>query len=387
MRVVVAPDSFKGTIDADGAAAAIAAGWLAHRPADEVTCLPLADGGEGTLAVLAAADPAARWHQAVISGPGRDQVTARWLELPGAVHVIEMASAAGLPLLAQPDPLGAHTAGVGELIGHALDAGAHRIVIGLGGSASTDGGTGALTALGARFTGTDGRELPRGGGALAGLAAADLTGLRRPPPGGAACLTDVRAPLLGPAGAAAVFGPQKGASPPQVQALEAGLARLGTVLGGQPGQPGAGAAGGTGYGLAVAWGAELRPGSAEIGRIAGLDAALAGAGLVITGEGQYDATSSEGKVVGAVCAAAGRAGVPVAIVAGIIAAGALAGRAEPGLQQSVALAELAGGPAAAMAEPGRWLRRAGQLLAADQDRRPPQAAQRPAPDPGGAAGR
>jgi glycerate kinase len=360
MRVVAAPDSFKGTISAAGAAAALAEGWLAVRPADEVICLPLADGGEGTLEVLAVAEPAARWHEAEVSGPGRARVTARWLELPGQTHVIELASAAGLPLLAELDPLHAHTAGVGELIGRALAAGGRRIVVGLGGSASTDGGTGALAALGARFLDAGGRELPPGGGALAGLAAADLTGLRPPPPGGVACLTDVRAPLLGPAGAAAVFGPQKGAGTAQVAALESGLARLAAVLGGQPARPGAGAAGGTGYGLATAWNAELLPGSAEIGRIAGLDAALAGADLVITGEGQYDATSATGKVVGAVCAAAARAGVPAAVVAGVIV-----GALQPGIRQSAELAGLAGGAAAAIAEPERWLQAAGRALAAD----------------------
>ena len=150
MRVVIAPDSFKGTIDAAGAAAALAAGWLEVRPGDELICLPLADGGEGTLTVLAAADPAASWHQAQVSGPGRERVSARWLELPGRTHVIELASAAGLPQLPRPDPLHAHTAGVGELLGLALAAGAQQIVIGLGGSASTDGGTGALAALGDR---------------------------------------------------------------------------------------------------------------------------------------------------------------------------------------------------------------------------------------------
>jgi glycerate kinase len=359
VRVVVAPDSFKGTIGAADAAAALARGWRAARPADEVICVPLADGGEGTLAVLAAGDPSAQWHEARVSGPGAEPVTARWLELGDRTHVIELASAAGLPQLARPDPLGAHTTGVGELIGRALDAGAERITIGLGGSASTDGGSGALRALGARFRDAAGRDLPRGGGPLAALAAADLSRLRPPPAGGAACLTDVRAPLLGPAGAAAVFGPQKGAAPAQVRELEAGLARLAAVLGGQPARPGAGAAGGTGYGLAC-WGAELVAGSEQVARIAGLDAALAGAGLVITGEGRYDATSGTGKVVGAVRAAAGRAGVPAAVVAGLVADGPEAG---PPVARAVALADLAGGAAAAMADPARWLERAGQALA------------------------
>jgi glycerate 2-kinase len=362
VRVVIAPDSFKGSLGAAEAAAALARGWRSARPADEVICVPLADGGEGTLAVLAAADPAARWHQAQVSGPGTEPVTARWLELGDRAHVIELASAAGLPQLARPDPMGAHTTGVGELIGAALDAGARRITVGLGGSASTDGGAGALRALGARFRDAAGADLLPGGGALARLAAADLSRLRRPPPGGAACLTDVRAPLLGPAGAAAVFGPQKGASPAQVTALEAGLARLAAVLGGDPGQPGAGAAGGAGYGLAR-WGAALRSGSDEVAAIAGLDAALAGAGLVITGEGRYDATSGTGKVAGAVRAAARRAGVPVAVAAGIVAGGAQAG---PPVRWLAELAGLAGSPAAAMADPQRWLAAAAAELAGRQ---------------------
>ncbi len=359
MRIVVAPDSFKGSIGAAEAAAALADGWRAARPGDEVSCLPLADGGEGTLDVLAAAVPAARWHRATVSGPDRDPVAACWLELPGGTAVIELARASGLPLLASPDPLGAHTAGTGELIGRALDGGAARIVIGLGGSASTDGGTGALTALGARFADAAGAALPPGGGALGVLASADLSGLRRPPQGGVTCLTDVTAPLLGPRGAAALFGPQKGASPAQVAALDAGLAALAGLLGGDPAAPGAGAAGGTGYGFAAAWGAVIVPGAAELCRVAGLDAALDGAGLVITGEGRYDGTSAEGKVTGAVLAAAAAAGVPAALVAGSIAAPPPAG-----VWRAVSLARLAGDAAAAQQDPARWLGAAGRLLAA-----------------------
>src|SRR6266542_1406368 len=268
VRVVVAPDSFKGSIGAAAAAAALARGWRAVRASDQVSCLPLADGGEGTLDVLAAAVPGASWHAASVSGPGSERVTSSWLELPGQTGVIELARASGLPLLASPDPLGAHTTGTGQLISAALDAGAARILIALGGSASTDGGTGALTALGARFTDTAGIRLPPGGGALASLASADLSALRPPPAGGVTCLTDVTAPLLGPLGAAAVFGPQKGAGPGQIAALEAGLTMLARVLGGDPAAPGAGAAGGTGYGFAAAWGAEIVPGAAELGRIA-----------------------------------------------------------------------------------------------------------------------
>jgi len=363
MRVVVAPDSFKGSIGAQGAAAAIAEGWRGARPGDDVVCLPLADGGEGTLQVLAATDPAARWHPVEVTGPDGRTVASRWLELRGRTGYIELAQASGLPLMAALDPLGAQTVGTGQLIGGAIDAGARRIVVALGGSASTDGGTGALAALGARFLDAAGRELPGGGGALRDLASADLTGLRPPPPGGVTGLTDVRAPLLGPGGAAAVFGPQKGADAAQVAILEAGLRRLALVLGGDPDAPGAGAAGGTGYGFAAAWGAGLTPGAAEICRAVGLEQQLSRADLVLTGEGRYDATSGGGKITGAVLAAAAQAGVPAVLVAGVIAADP-----PPGAAAAVALAGLAGGAAVAMASPERWLRVVGRMLAIDLGR-------------------
>ena len=412
MRVLIAPDSFKGSLGAGAAAAALAQGWLGVRPGDQVTRLPLADGGEGTLDVLAATVPGARWHRARVTGPAGAPVTARWLSLPaespglqgpakGAVAsrgplsergvlrdsppraeaaVVELAETSGLPLLVHADPLGAQTTGLGEVLGRALDAGAGRILVGLGGSAATDGGTGALAALGARFLDAAGRPLPPGGGALAGLARTDLSGLRPPPPGGVTCLTDVTAPLLGSYGAAAVFGPQKGADRTQIARLEAGLARLAEVLGGDPGAPGAGAAGGTGYGLAAAWGAVLAPGAAELARLTGLDRALAEADLVITGEGTFDATSLTGKTCGTVLAAAAAAGVPVALVAGQVSEGFAGERpaldGAPGTVPApaavVTLTDLAGGTAAALASPRRWLRRAARQLARDSTRVPPR---------------
>jgi glycerate 2-kinase len=356
MRVIVAPDSFKGSIGAADAAAALAAGWRSVRPGDELVELPLADGGEGTVDVLAAAVPGSRRHFAEVSGPGERRVTASWLEIQGNGHVIELAAAAGLTLLRSLQPLHAHSYGVGELVGHALDAGARRVLLALGGSACTDGGSGVLAALGARFLDDAGRDLPRGGGALTRLARVDLSGLRPPPALGAACLTDVRAPLLGPTGAAAVFGPQKGAGPAEIGLLEAGLGRLARLLGGDPEAPGAGAAGGAGYGLAAGWGAALLPGAAEIAEIAGLPAALERADLVITGEGQYDATSLSGKVAGTVLALASEAGVPAALVAGVLAV--------PPAVPSAELASLAGGPEQAMAGAARWLAAAGMELAA-----------------------
>ena len=359
MRVVVAPDSFKGTIGAADAAAALAAGWRAARPGDEVTCLPLADGGEGTVAVLAAASAGARWHEARVSGPGAGPVTARWLELPGQLHVIELASAAGLPQLAVPDPLGAHTAGVGELLGRALDAGARRIVLGLGGSASTDGGTGALAALGARFLDAGQRELPRGGGALARLASADLSGLRPPPPDGVACLTDVRAPLLGPNGAAVVFGPQKGATAGQVIELEAGPGQAGRRARRRarrspaPARPAAPATGWPPPGAPSCAPARPRsPGSpAWTPRWPGR--AWSSPARAATTRPPPPARWS-----GPWSPPPARAGVPAALVAG-----AIGGPPVPAIRRAVALAELAGGAAAAMAEPDRWLRQAGRELA------------------------
>jgi len=357
VRILVAPDSFKGSAGAAAVAAALSAGWRSARPGDDVVCLPLADGGEGTLQVLAARDPAPRWHHAQVTGPGGCAVASRWLELSDGTACVELAQASGLPLLTVPDPLGAHTSGTGELISCAMDAGAHRVLVALGGSASTDGGTGALTALGARFLDATGQRLAPGGAALRDLASADLTGLRRPPPGGAACLADVRAPLLGPGGAAALFGPQKGAGAAQVEVLEAALERLARVLGGDPAAPGTGAAGGTAYGLAAAWGAAIVPGAAELCRIVGLDRELCRADLVLTGEGRFDLTSGTGKITGTVLAAAACASVPAALVAGTIAADP-----PPGVA-AAELAALAGNAAAAMADPARWLRAAGRKLA------------------------
>jgi glycerate 2-kinase len=356
VRVVIAPDSFKGSIAATAAAAALAVGWRAARPADLVTCLPLADGGEGTLEVLAAGVAGARWRRARVTGPGGAPVTCDWLQLPGGAAGVELARASGLPLLARPDPMRAQTTGLGELLGFALDEGARRLLIGLGGSAATDGGTGALAALGARFLDRAGRPLPPGGGALARLAAIDTSGLR-PSPAAVTCLTDVTAPLLGPTGAATVFGPQKGATPGQVARLEAGLARLAGLLGGYPGAPGAGAAGGTGYGLTAGWGAVITPGGPELARLAGLDQAIAAADLVVTGEGRYDPTSVTGKVAGLVLAAAAAAGVPAAVVAGQLSGPPPAGVAV------LTLATLAGGTRPALADPARWLRSAGRELA------------------------
>jgi glycerate 2-kinase len=361
VRVVIAPDSFKGTIGAAEAADALAGGWRSERPDDELLTVPLADGGEGTLEALGHDLPAECWRTAPVTGPDGRPVHAAWLLLPDGTAVVEMARAAGLPLLARPDPLGATTRGLGELLAVVVaDPAVSRVMLTLGGSATTDGGTGALAALGARFLDADGVELPPGGGALARLDRVDLSGLVPPPAGGVQCLVDVTAPLLGPLGAAGQFGPQKGASPAQVAELDAALARLSDLLGGDRDAPGAGAAGGTAYGFAACWDAAFVSGAQAVAAAAGLDGALHGAVLAVTGEGQFDAQSLRGKVVGDLVERARRTGVPVAVVAGRVDAVGLP------VARTVSLTELAGSPQGAMAEPARWLARAGAQLAREQ---------------------
>ncbi|MET1042838.1 MAG: glycerate kinase [Microbacteriaceae bacterium] len=371
MRVVIAPDSFKGSIGASDAAAAIADGWLSERPQDTVTRIPLADGGEGTLDAVAAAVPDAAWHSAgLVTGPDGRPTEGRWLELPGRVAVVELAQCSGLPLMAQLDPLGATTFGLGEVIRAALDAGAQSLIVGLGGSASTDGGAGALQALGLRVTDAAGVPLGPGGAALASAHAIDRSALRPPPPSGVTLLSDVTAPLLGPAGAAAVFGPQKGASPDQVRMLDAALARWaellgaellgtellgtdppGTELGTDPAVPGSGAAGGTGYGFLAVWQAVIKPGAEHIARLSGLPDALEHADLLITGEGSFDATSFAGKVVGHALSLAEKANVTTGVIAGRLAGTETAGRQG----WALSLTDTAGSADAAMAEPTHWL--------------------------------
>ena len=356
LRVLIAPDSFKSTLGAAEAAAALAAGWRQVRPADDVRVLPLADGGEGTVAALAAAAPDGVLHKATVGGPAGSPIRVPWLELADGTAVVELAACCGLPLLPRPDPLGASTRPLGELIVHVLGFGVPRLLVGLGGSASTEGGVGALQALGARFTGTDGRELGPGGVALRHLASVDASGLPPRPPGGVELLTDVTNPLLGPSGAAAIFGPQKGATLADVAVLAAGLERLHTVVG-VPDGPGCGAAGGTSYGLAAVWGARIVPGAEHLMAATGFGPTLADRDLLITGEGSFDAQSLGGKLVGTALAAAARAAVPAVVVAGRVV------RDEIGDVDAVSLTEVSGSAAAALAEPARWLTEVGRRLA------------------------
>ncbi|MFE5409042.1 glycerate kinase [Microbacterium sp. NPDC056569] len=365
--VVIAPDSFKGTIGAAAAAEALAAGWRRELPASEIRLMPMADGGEGTVDAFAAAVPGARRMPVTVTGPEDEPVGASWVLLPPTpdaprgTAVVELANTSGIELLGTPPRLrafDAHTRGFGEAIAAALGHGVSRLVLGIGSSSSTDGGTGMLTALGARFTDAAGRPVAAGARGLGPVAAADLSGLAPLPPGGVTVLSDVTNPLLGPRGAAAVFGPQKGALPDDIAVLDAGLARLAGLVDADPDAPGAGAAGGTGFGL-LAWGAQLVPGSAAVAELVGLDAAVAAASVVVTGEGSYDGQSAAGKVPAHVGAVAGASGVPVALVAGRIAADA----DTSGFAATASLTELAGSGQAAMAETARWLEEAGARLA------------------------
>lgn len=370
LQVVIAPDSFKGSLDAAAAAEAIGSGWRAVRPLDEVLLLPQADGGEGTLDAIATAVPASRLRDAgPVSGPDGRPVEGHWLQLPDGTAVVELALSSGLPLMSRPDPLGASTRGMGEVIAAALDDGATALAIGLGGSASTDGGSGALRALGLDLFDADDRALPDGGGALSRIARVDVARMRRPPVGGVRLLSDVTSPLLGAAGAAAVFGPQKGASAAQIDELDAGLARwaalleLALVMTDCPSQPerargmtavpGAGAAGGTGYGFLAAWGAAIEGGAAAIAELTGFAAAAASADVIITGEGRFDQTSTSGKVVGHALSLSTKPTARRAIVAGSF------GSAAPPGVWAASLVDLAGTLDAALDDPTRWLYAAG----------------------------
>lgn len=327
MKIVLAPDSFKESMTATEAVAAMRAGVHAVIPDAECVGVPMADGGEGT--VDAVVDALHGQHvEAKVSDPHGRTITARYGYIPlRQLAVIEMAAASGLELIApdRRDVLRASTFGVGQLISSALDRGAEEILIGIGGSATNDGGAGMLTALGASFLDDKGAPLEPGGAALRQLDRIDLSGLDpRLRDAHIHVASDVTAPLLGPTGASAVFGPQKGATPADVQTLESALTQLATVtlrtLGkADPQRRGAGAAGGLGFALVEFLGAKSKPGVEEVAATVGLERALRGADWVFTGEGSVDAQTVMGKTPFGVARAATRAGARVVIFAGRVA--------------------------------------------------------------------
>ncbi|WP_406317039.1 glycerate kinase [Streptosporangium sp. NBC_01639] len=393
-HVLIAPDKFKGSLTGAEVAARVAAGL---GPDVVTVALPVADGGDGTVdAVVACGFTRV---EVEVTGPTGQPVRAAyaWREPAGAgeagpsvvpspvdgvpTAVVELAEASGLRRL--PGGLQALTAtsyGTGELIAHAVRRGARRIVLGLGGSACTDGGTGMMRALGVRFLDASGQELPPGGAALRSLEKIDKSGLMAMDDVEFVVASDVDNPLLGPHGAAAVYGPQKGASPEEVKLLEGALARLAAVAAhthglagaiehdgivrpmGVAAQPGAGAAGGVGFAALAFLAADIRPGIEYLLDLLGFHDRLDGARLVITGEGSLDEQTLHGKAPAGVAAAAAKAGVPVVAVCGRRALGDEELNAA-GITAAYALTDIEPDPAVCMAEAGPLLERLAREVA------------------------
>lgn len=331
-RVVVAPDSFKGSLSSVAAAEAIRSGVLKADGGAAVKIVPMADGGEGTVDAVLAAVGGERIVVRV-AGPLGDPVEAEYGMLPdGRTAVIEMAAASGLPLVSPEarNPLRTTTYGTGQLIRDALRRGAARILIGLGGSATNDGGMGMAQALGVRFLDDKGTEMAEQGCGelLERIQSIDADGLDpRVAAAEFTVLSDVTNPLCGPAGASAVYGPQKGATPEMVERLDWGLARYAERIAALNGRlvrevPGAGAAGGLGAGLLAFCQAEVKPGIRVVMELAGFEQAIEGAALVLTGEGRTDGQTAFGKVPAGIAAAARRTGVPVVCLSGGLGDGA-----------------------------------------------------------------
>ncbi|CAN2978267.1 MULTISPECIES: glycerate kinase [Pseudomonas] len=329
MKIVIAPDSFKDSLSAAGVAQAIAEGWAQVWPAAHVLQCPMADGGEGTVdAVLAACKGELRRH--TVRGPLGDSVEARWGWLADShTAMIEMAEASGLQLVApgQRDACSSTTYGTGELIRAALDAGAQRIILAIGGSATNDGGAGAMQALGVQLLDSERQPLPAGGLALARLAHISLEQLDpRLSQVRFEIAADVNNPLCGPHGASSIFGPQKGASPEHVVQLDAALGHFAdhcalVLRQDVRDEPGSGAAGGLGFAAKAFLAAQFRPGVEVVAELVGLDEAVGGADLVITGEGRFDAQTLRGKTPFGVARIAQRQGVPVVVIAGTLGDG------------------------------------------------------------------
>ncbi|KXP08474.1 glycerate kinase [Tsukamurella pulmonis] len=367
--VLLAPDKFKGSLSAAGVADALARGIADAAPDWVCVRAPIADGGDGTVDAAVAAG----WDRVPVetTGPTGAPVSTSYAR-GGPTAVVELASAVGLELLPDgaPDPLCATTYGLGTVIRHALTSGARSIVIGVGGSASTDGGAGMLQALGVAITDRTGAPVGLGGSALRHAAHVDLSGLL--PAAREARFTlacDVDNPLLGPLGAAAVYGPQKGASAADVALLDDALRVWADAVTAATGtdvceRPGAGAAGGTGFGAMAVLGAVSRPGVEIVLELADFAGRVRAADLVITGEGSLDAQSLHGKAPVGVAAAAGAAGVPVLAVAGRSTLSPEQVR-EAGFLRALALSDLEPDPARSMANAADLLRELGRTIARD----------------------
>ena len=330
MRIVVAPDSYKGSVSALGVAQAMEWGIRRVFPDAEVRKIPIADGGEGTVEALVAATHGSL-RRMDVTGPFGERIAAHWGILgDGQTAVVEMAAASGLPLVPEErrDPRIATTRGTGELLRAALDAGLREILIGIGGSATNDGGVGMAQSLGVKFLDADGRELPDGGAALSRLARIDLSGLDpRLKDCRITVACDVDNPLCGPRGASAVFGPQKGATPEIVAELDAALSHFSSIARQATGRavaelPGAGAAGGLGAGLMFFSPAKLLPGVEIVLEAFNFVGVVEGAAFVMTGEGRTDFQTAFGKAPVGVAKVAKQCKVPVFCLSGGLGDGA-----------------------------------------------------------------
>jgi glycerate kinase len=326
MRVLIAPDKFRGTLTARQAAEAIATGWRRSRPDDELDLAPMADGGEGTTTALVDA-LGGDVVSVQTTGPRGDRIEAPFgvaESANGRVAIVESSAASGLAVLSpsRRDPRRTTTRGTGELIRAALDRAPERLIVGLGGSATNDGGAGMAQALGVRLTDAEGRELDPGGAALSGLARIDATGLD-PRMRRLVCVaaSDVDNPLTGPNGATTVYAAQKGASPEDIWPLDRALGHLAAIVERDLGvdlrdEPGAGAAGGLGFGMMAFLGARLRSGVEVVSEALGLPSRMAAADLAITGEGHLDEQSIRGKVPAGVLQLARELSIPALVVCG-----------------------------------------------------------------------
>ncbi|MDR0290895.1 MAG: glycerate kinase [Treponema sp.] len=326
MTIIAAPDSFKGNMSADEACAAIKEGILRADANATVHTIPLADGGEGTARVIAH-NAGGHFVKAAVTGPLGDTVEAEFALIHGGrVAVLDMASASGITLVGRDklNPMKATSYGTGELIAAAMDSGAQEIIIGIGGSATNDGGIGMISALGFKVLDGQGQPVGRGGAGLSKIAAVDASGADSSINNisfKVAC--DVTNPLLGPSGASAVFGPQKGATPQMALLLEEGLSKLAQAwiragMASDVEQPGDGAAGGVGAALRICLGAKTESGAMLVMRHAGFFERLHEADLVITGEGRTDSQTAGGKLCSVVAREGRRAGVPVALLSGAL---------------------------------------------------------------------
>jgi glycerate kinase len=354
-KILIAPDSFKGSATSAQVAKALAEGWKLTRPNDEIVIAPFADGGEGTLDCIESVTPdSVRIPILVQSATGIEHQSS-WLLVGSDTAVIEMATLCGITTVDQLDPLGAHSYGLGQAILAALaDVRVNEILIAVGGSASTDAGKGALTALGFKALDADGKELARGGGDLHRFARIEVPSELRKLSRGMKILVDVQSPLTGLNGAAYVFGPQKGADAAQVEHLDKGLAHFLKVLGVQD-RAGYGAAGGVSCGLAVVLGASIVSGVSTIAELIGLEEKIKEADCVITGEGSFDDQSYRGKAVGYLLETAQEIERPVMIACG----------ANKNAESSsiLSLIELAPSVESAISDSQHWLTECGKVLA------------------------